>query len=652
MNIETIFINYASFALSTFIEGEITILHMIVEELILLFKSAEEAEKSLDLLYKNNYQTASKLLEIICRKADDKGKEYALSQIIKKVYYKEKVKALVKEELLSEDGVIIVPNKYPLASILPGVLMEMRQEWGGSPDPRINKVRGWKANSLEEVIPPCEDDNDAKAWADIQKEFFFPKEEDEWTPTTNQWGADEEEDKAEKAKEEQKKAIEEGIIKLMMDAKWYPFPASRKLILCQEEGDIVTVSPLFREWLRELLKAGVLIYGAIKSPEGYLYPESLEMDLEPNAQFPTNDFVFPAFPLTEEENDFIIVPLGDISSWWGAYLGMVTDNLSIQQLCMLVQGWAYAHNQEDYVKVYPDKATVVVKGMSEEVKFFLDKGVVVARQTRQAFPKVITNRLETSTRFTILWLILYAIQIGIGSIHGVMNSLPNMWLREVNYGHQWEDDHQTKIIRDEQFLPLGWVANENTPLGIYPVNIKFQPGLIRELASQQSFRYDLYTDKNASKLIASNGAGAASLTGIYYPPEAEDAFIRLDKGEHPIKVFKDLFKEDKYYQKLELLLQGFNPAAIVQEEFGIFCTANDGSKIGKFLNRAQQSGSWNECYAEIFFSGKHYRREKSGLLIVRFPKNEPPGIPATEDEEDSLVLAMLGLEDPYGSFIE
>jgi hypothetical protein len=63
------------------------------------------------------------------------------------------------------------------------------------------------------------------------------------------------------------------------------------------------------------------------------------------------------------------------------------------------------------------------------------------------------------------------------------------------------------------------------------------------------------------------------------------------------------------------ILSGTKPALIVMRKFGLFVTLNDGAKMPKFLNRAQQGASWNEALVEVEFQGGVIKRSPSLMTI-------------------------------------
>jgi hypothetical protein len=75
-------------------------------------------------------------------------------------------------------------------------------------------------------------------------------------------------------------------------------------------------------------------------------------------------------------------------------------------------------------------------------------------------------------------------------------------------------------------------------------------------------------------------------------------------------------------------------------EFGVFTTLNDGAKVTKFLNRAQQGGSWNEGYAEILWNGTLFTRRESAMKVVQWPKET--WVNATPEDEEALLHHLLG----------
>lgn len=71
-------------------------------------------------------------------------------------------------------------------------------------------------------------------------------------------------------------------------------------------------------------------------------------------------------------------------------------------------------------------------------------------------------------------LAILAVKVGSkrfnGSLSNEINELPNLWLRDANYGHKWEDDHPTRAIVDDFRLPIGaWVRDEKRrTLSVWP----------------------------------------------------------------------------------------------------------------------------------------------------------------------------------------
>ena len=176
--------------------------------------------------------------------------------------------------------------------------------------------------------------------------------------------------------------------------------------------------------------------------------------------------------------------------------------------------------------------------------------------------------------------------------------------------------------------------------GMSPNNARFTPELVYQLIHTPAYRYDAYVDKNGMQLLAGNGAGAAALTAVSYPQVALDAFEALDAGVNPLLVLPLVFNERQMAEFIPQLLDGVPPALLVLLEFGVFATLNDGAKVTKFLNRAQQGGSWNEAYTEVLWQGQLFTRRESAMRVVQWPKET--WVPATEEDEVALLNELIG----------
>lgn len=495
------------------------------------------------------------------------------------------------------------------------VLMHIRAIVGGSLDPRVQVIRGKKVYKAEDIQPKFgthEGELSPLELAMIQGKYFIGK-----VPTT-----------------EKKLAIYEEQLKLlaefMVSRNWWTFPELRQCVFIFN-GGINTMPKPLKEWIGFLANEAGEVFSAAKGHEtlGMSYLQPVEKEFRVSA-----DLTFNCVPYDPTmASNWLQLPLNQAAEWWAWYLSEQTAKLSPEDLVELFT--ILTMGKMGAVAVTNGSKLTLSQG-SEIYEWNFRYGSIKARQDRKAFKTTITNQSGVSSKFTMLWLALQCHKEFKG-INNILNRLTNLWEREANYGHQWEEGHPTKVIRDNSGAPIPWTNGYGTPLGIMPVNGKFNTELFLSLVHTPAYRHDAYIDKNGNKLLAGNGAGAAALTAISYPDKALWAFECLDAGVNPLLVLPLVLDAVKASRAISKVLKDTHPALIIMMEFGLFRTANDGAKITKFLNRAQQGGSWNEVYAYLVdkITGDITHRSRSKFVVAKEAKAD--WVMATEEDEQALL---------------
>jgi hypothetical protein len=327
------------------------------------------------------------------------------------------------------------------------------------------------------------------------------------------------------------------------------------------------------------------------------------------------------------------------NNWWLEFLGVQLNKLTPYSIGELVQLLA----PEACTDIDNTSNGLSISYGTAKVGFDFHQNKVYARQLRQAFGQFFAGDKLVPARVTLFWLALTAAdRRTFGSINGIMNDLPNVWQREVNYGLPWEDNHPTAVIRNNGGLPLRWEGVRGlAAFSIHPYNEKFDASLARKCLGLPEFRDSIYVDKNAMKVVAGNGAGKAGLTAVQRPKEVEVWLKTIADGGELIPVLKEAFPEElAYFGVISRLYKGEDPRAILVEEFSWFVTANDGAKITKLLNRVQQGGSYNECDISIVFGDETYVRAQGALQIIATATSVVPTI-ASIQEEDAFLNELL-----------
>lgn len=500
-------------------------------------------------------------------------------------------------------------------------LMSLRAALGGQPDPRLELVRGMREFTVEEVTPGNSSEYTEAVLnnlAQLQAEMFLGD-----APTDS-------EELVEHLKNQQE------LKKFILDNNFWPFPMFDEVVLIGNTlgNSFTSPEPLLR-WLHKLGSVGVLSFiGAEKS----LFGESF---LNPVNMVDLGESILPAVEYDRyRDGTKIHLDLTEGGEWWAWYLSEQCAKLNPTDMVKLFT--ILAHGEDMATAEWSvDNTQVHLTHGTEMYTWNFMFRTVSARQSRKAFATAIINDKPTSSNFVMLWLALKALQ-GFNGINKVLNELTNFWEREANYGHAWEDDHPTRIVRDNSGAPLEIgvdLISSSGNQGLVVKNGKFSYDLFLKLISTPAYRHDCYVDKNGMKLLAGGGAGAASLTGVKYPEIAELAFEALDAGVNPLLVLSQLFDKERLFQAVMELLSGKKATLIVMEEYGIFATLNDGAKMPKFLNRAQQGASWNEAYAWVLWKGEEFKRKPS-KMTVRESYN-PDWVAATADDEEALLTWLL-----------
>lgn len=494
------------------------------------------------------------------------------------------------------------------------VLMHLRSELGGSIDPRIQIIRGKKVYTAEDIQPTfdgCEEGYPMELGM-IQAKFFLGK-----APST---------EKKLVKYQEQVKLLGE----FMVSRNWWPLPELRDTVFIF--GGISTLPKPLKEWINFLNETCGIQFSAAKVHGdlgiGYLQPIEKEFRVNSDVQFDC----LPYDP--SMAGNWLQLPLCDAAEWWAWYLSEQTDKLAPEDMVELFNILTMCVSVG--ATTIPSGGKLTMSQGSEVYEWDFRYGSVKARQNRTALKTTLTYGDGVSSKFTMLWLAIQCHK-NFKGINNTLNRLTNLWEREANYGHKWEKGHPTQVIRDNSGAPIPWTAGYGTPLGIMPVNGKFNTELFLNLIHTPAYRHDAYIDKNGNKLIAGNGAGAAALTAISYPKVAHLAFHCLDAGVNPLLVLPLVIEAAKMPRILNDVLKGKHAALVIMMEFGRFLTANDGAKITKFLNRAQQGGSWNEVYAFLVnkITGEIIHRTRSLFVVTTQPKED--WVRATEADEEALL---------------
>jgi hypothetical protein len=499
-------------------------------------------------------------------------------------------------------GVAKLGKNWQGKNLIGHVLMALRHEYGGEPDPRLELIRGYREYSMEELQPGGDSFGEIRdTVAELQAQFLLGD-----APSIKQV--------------EELVEYNECVTTLkgfILDNDWWPFPmfqGSLEVVLIEDGSNPASSScpEPFLQWLCKLHHSGAMTFiGAEIAGWGDEMVSPVNaIDLGEGGLKPIPIQVRPYDAFTDALK--VTIPLGRGAEWWAWYISEQSAKLAPSQLVKLFTILA---------KLKPQSVQWTVD--SQEIHFmdsnefytwnFATRGVD-ARQYRKAFKNVILNDKPVSSNFVLLWLALRALN-GFKGLNGVLSSLANLWEREANYGVKWEDDHPTRLVRDNSWAPLGVRGDMLDNFGLTILNGQFNNELFLKLISSPACRHDAYTDKNGSKVLAGNGAGAASLTSISYPTIALEAFDALDAGVNPMLVLALVLHKDELFSAMVEILSGTKPALIVMRKFGLFVTLNDGAKMPKFLNRAQQGASWNEALVEVEFQGGVIKRSPSLMTI-------------------------------------
>lgn len=500
------------------------------------------------------------------------------------------------------------------------VLMALRHEYGGEPDPRLDLIRGYREYTLDEIQPGGPDfTSHREQVAEMQATLIYgeapnPKDAEEVLIYTEGVA---------------------GLKAFILENEWWPFPLFQgdEVVLIDDNANPASIGcpEPFLQWMCKLHHLGVMRYvGAEKSGYGddIVTPLS-EIDL--GEKIPTRPYDSNLDALKVHIN------MGKGSDWWTWYLSEQSAKLGASQLVKLFT--LMAKNRLQAVEWTTDSQEIHFISGNEFYTWNFQRRSVDARQYRKAFKYVILNDKPVSSNFVLLWLALRALG-GFQGLNGTLNSLANLWEREANYGHQWEDDHPTRMVRDNSWAPLEVRMDFMEAFGLTLLNGKFNNELFLKLISTPACRHDAYVDKNGMKVLAGNGAGAASLTGIAYPQIGLEAFAALDAGVNPLLVLALVLPKDELFTAMVEILSGTKPALIVMRKFGKFWTLNDGAKMPKFLNRAQQGASWNEALVEVEFMGETIKRSPS-LMTIQVNYQEE-WVRATEQDEIDFLNDILG----------
>ena len=509
-------------------------------------------------------------------------------------------------------------NSWAGKNLVGHVLMALRHEYGGEPDPRLELIRGYREYSMDELSPTGLNQAQRETLAEMQAILIYGDEPNEKDI-------------------EEVVAHSEGVAALqtfILENEWWPFPLFQgdEVVLIEDNANpaSITVPEPFLKWLCQLHHMGVMKYvGAEKLGFG-------EEGISPVTELDLGDNI-PVRPYDSLEDVLKVhIDMGRGSEWWTWYMSEQTDKLEPAKMVKLFT--ILAKNRIQTVEWATHYQEIHFVSGNEFYTWNFKQRSVDARQYRKAFKYVILNDKPVSSNFILLWLALRALG-GFQGLNGTLNSLANFWQREANYGHQWEDDHPTRLVRDNSWAPIEVRMDFVESFGITIVNGTFSYDLFLKLISSPSCRHDAYVDKNGMKVLAGNGAGAASLTSISYPTIALEAFDALDAGVNPLLVLALVLPKDEVFSAMVEILSGTKPSLIVMRKFGSFITLNDGAKIPKFLNRAQQGASWNEALVEVEFQGVIIKRSPSKMTVQLNWK--PEWVRATEQDEIDFLNDIL-----------
>lgn len=478
------------------------------------------------------------------------------------------------------------------------VLMALRHEYGGEPDPRLELIRGYREYSMEELQPGGDSFGEIRdTVAELQAQFLLGD-----APSIKQV--------EELVEYNECVAALKGFI---LDNDWWPFPmfqGSNEVVLVEDSSNPASICcpEPFTKWMSQLHHLGAMSFiGAEKVGYGddMISPVS-QLDLGEKQPISVRPYDFHADALK------VHIHLGRGAEWWAWYVSEQSAKLAPTQLVKLFT--ILAKTKMNAVEWTTTSNEIHFISGNEFYTWNFSTRGIDARQYRKAFKYVILNDKPVSSNFVLVWLALRALD-GFKGLNGTLNGLANLWEREANYGHQWEEDHPTRMVRDNSWAPLGVRGDLLESFGLTLLNGTFTYDLFLKLISTSACRHDAYVDKNGSKVLAGNGAGAASLTSIKYPEVALQAFDALDAGVNPMLVLALVLPKDELFTAMVEILSGTKPALIVMRKFGQFITLNDGAKMPKFLNRAQQGASWNEALIEVEFNGVTIKRSPSLMTI-------------------------------------
>lgn len=570
-----------------------------------LLTKAQEAEKEFDLLgaieaaYMGAIDVCPEMEEILLETGDTI------------LVYKSKTDILFGQ--IQEQQELVGQNLIGLA------LMQLRWELGGALDPRIQLIRGKKVYTHKDVEPTFEgtDEGYPMQLAEIQAKLLLKEP-------------------SEGASEKKKVAYQEQLALLadfMVTRNWWPFPELRETVFIFGKG-MNTMPKALKLWIAFLAQQGE-VFSAAKVHEslgvGYLQPVDKVFKVNGGIDFEC----IPYDPA--QASSWIQLPLSEAGEWWAWYLSGQTEKLSPEDLVELFTIMSYGLSGAITVNTSGSKVSLT---QGEEIyEWDFRYNSVKARQNRKAFKVCLTKNSGVNSKFTLLWLLLKAHK-NLKGINDILNRLANLWEREANYGHSWEDGHPTRMVRDNSGAPLNWTSGMSMPFGMTPLNGQFNNELFLSLIHTPEYRHGAYTDKNGTNLIANHDAAAAALTAIQYEEQALLAFECLDLGVNPLLVLPLLLDPIALNTAIGRVLKGAHPALIVMEEFGWFLTANDGAKVEKFLNRAQQGASWNEVLCWLKTKKGEIHRSRSLFKIKE--KLSEPIIRATLADEEALLGSIFG----------
>ena len=235
----------------------------------------------------------------------------------------------------------------------------------------------------------------------------------------------------------------------------------------------------------------------------------------------------------------------EFANWFMSFVAYQMTKLSAEQKVELLSIFNTS------LEVYEDKVSFdIKKDNGNGVYASFGTRIVSARNERKAIAKVSINHKAVSVD-TVLVAMMQL--IGTNGFDGrvtnlMLNSLPNMWEREPNYGVDLESDDPTRLIMDNTTLPINFAISneEGNSLSIWPwclpVNVKFD---ITILSSYLATGKAMVVDKYAKQFVGGELAANAGLLGRLIA-DGKDEFLTLHDADKEAKFFNRLTQARKH----------------------------------------------------------------------------------------------------------